>query len=269
MSREAIISRDSTTNRFLLRNFGDSLLFSGSPATEFVDLPGLDKFSFIQNTGVFTFIGIFKPTSVAPMALFGSTSNNSEKGSTAFVNMSTGVVNLKFCNGSGTAGTIRASNAFPQILGRSGVGKPIFIAISSTVTSGISVDFHVGDFGSQLSKDTKSGAVTLSTGDSTRTMCIGAVNDVAKNTGMRSNVNRWLMFNSALSTAQIENYYYRNILPTGLQGSILLFDDAEGSTPIDTGSFANNGALTGATYTTGRFSELAPRSVASSRSAVM
>lgn len=62
-------------------------------------------------------------------------------------------------------------------------------------------------------------------------------------------VDEFRTFNKALTATEISQMYYNNIVPSGLT-SEYLFNEGTGTTAADSSGYANNGTITGATYST-------------------
>jgi hypothetical protein len=74
------------------------------------------------------------------------------------------------------------------------------------------------------------------------------------------------IWNRALTATEIQNLYLHDIVPTDGLVAEYLFDEASGSTALDTSGNGNNGTITGATYTTD--TPLKTRTAATNRVAV-
>lgn len=57
-------------------------------------------------------------------------------------------------------------------------------------------------------------------------------------------------YNRALSATEVQNLYFHNIVPTDGLVAEYLFNEASGTTALDTSGNGNHGTITGATYTT-------------------
>lgn len=89
--------------------------------------------------------------------------------------------------------------------------------------------------------DTSTPIGQMSIGSSSTTLALGAFN------GKMDEVR---FHNYALSSTEVSNLYFNNIVPrTGLVGE-WLFNEGSGTTALDTSGNGNNGTITGATYTT-------------------
>lgn len=61
--------------------------------------------------------------------------------------------------------------------------------------------------------------------------------------------DEYILFNKALSQAEINSLYYQGTLPSGVVGR-WLFDETSGTLALDSSGNGNNGTIMGATYTT-------------------
>lgn len=265
MARDNSTIRDEAEKRFTLREHGDAISFSGALA-QYIDVPDKSKYSFVERLGTFTAIGIYMPQgSNLTSGILGSTVTATEKGCTFFVN-GQGNVSFAAYNGSGTRAFIGTSAiklpANPQ-------NKPFLIIVSCT--NGGNLKFNIGDFKKRLQAESKSsGLGSLSSGNSTNNLYLGR-----SSVGFgpcRGYLLMGALLEQDLTDKEKEIFYKDGQLPEGVTGSIFKNFDQNKAIPTqidDSGSFANNGTLSGTpslpSYITNPFPLLLPRSVADIR----
>lgn len=94
--------------------------------------------------------------------------------------------------------------------------------------------------------------VQISTTDSTITndVTFGRIGRASTSLPMNGLLDEPRIWNRALTAAEIANMYFNNIVPRNGLVAEYLFNEASGSTALDTSGNGNNGTITGATYTT-------------------
>lgn len=178
---------------------GGSIVFDGSD--DYIDNIGdLSSFSFIQNTAVFTITFWMKTSNYT--ALYypaGNTPTSAEKG--FFVGKSAaGALTLQVFDGSGVVNRLIIYSTVDGVIADNNWHHISYSANKLTTTVNVYVDGVLKTTGSST------GLWTLSTGDSTRTLNIGRINNYNPNK-LVGNIANFSIYNKALTAQEIlQNY---------------------------------------------------------------
>ena len=177
---------------------GGNIVFDG---TNYIDSIGtISDFSFIQNTAVFTITFWMKTSNYT--ALYypaGNTPTSAEKG--FFVGKSAaGALTLQVFDGSGVTNRLIVYSTVDGVIADNNWHHISYSANKLTTTVNVYVDGVLKTTGSST------GLWTLSTGDSTRTLNIGRINNYNPNK-LVGNIANFSIYNKALTAQEIlQNY---------------------------------------------------------------
>jgi len=222
----------STPQRVALRDMGTALSFDG--ADDYVEIPdaNLPASTF---TGGFTLSAWINPKSLGEIGgrIFDKSTGTSGNDGFTFT-MQTNNIAVRTSGGSAVSTQINS------------IRYPLnWTNVSAVVASDGTITLYIN--GVQSGTPAKSTSISGIT--TTNPLRIGnySVDTIRSFNGIIDSPHIW---NRALTATEVSDLYYNNIVPTSGLVAQYLFNEASGTTALDTSGNGNDGTISGATYTT-------------------